>query len=622
MNKPCRNFKCIALAVLFLPVFFSCSNHASKRSFSSNLNQIDALIHQGQYKDAEKLLDKTSKDAFNSWDKIGVFKRYNQINLKEKAEKTLVTALKKNPENLELLAVYSNFLTRNKRNEEALSLCKGLQGTKYGSFYSEIVLRDTIEKSQKEELKEIFKKAEYFPIYYDAYTGTGNNAWLRNCSLLRLAAGAYEGAASVKPESVYGADDAYFWAMVMYDAARYGDAVNYVQASKELYPRANVIVKSRVNKTQLFSLEADSYTKLADAESAEAVRQEYLASIEDKKNGWKIPSYDDETLGSLPVIFVNSARWANDTSDDKRASELLTFCVKNWPDFVPGLVSYADFAWQSNLDRKEDYEQMALRDAGLATLEMERYDSRAKIPVSDALYRINQSIERTHDPLLNVVSLDLNYKTNKTLSQTERNVDLFKVMEKNAVSPFVYPVVLVDYALSYLLSNKQQEQAWTIFEKHISSKYSIEKNQFWWDNFISKMGQVELAELEYGAYFAALFNRGTDAKLLYEYAVFEGGDSSNETRKILSPYAEDKAAVNLAMIYGSFGLKPESLELYSRVSGRCTRPVLKSTILYRMALIHFENKDFKNARRCCEYSVTLNPKNVEAKLLLSRINNR
>ena len=60
-------------------------------------------------------------------------------------------------------------------------------------------------------------------------------------------------------------------------------------------------------------------------------------------------------------------------------------------DFVPALVLYANFAFESNRERAENSIQLEIRSAGTTTLEMERFDRRMKIPVSDAVFRINST---------------------------------------------------------------------------------------------------------------------------------------------------------------------------------------------------------------------------------------
>ena len=388
MKKPCGKKLCRIACIVFLAAFFvSCSKNAARLSFTSSLDQIDALIHQNQFKDAAKELERAERYAYGSWAELGIFRRYVQISMPDRAEKVLVAALKKNPENPELNAVYVHFLMRQNRLSDAILRGKPLQGTKFGSVYSEAVLRDTLDKSAGEGKEVVFHSAEYFPVYYDAYIGTKDNAWLRNCALLRLADGAYQSIAALKPAEVFGADDAFFWALALYDGGFYADSLSYAETAKRLYPTSSGKIRRKVPEEQLYSIIADSYVSLSDAEMAENVRLEFLQTLSDSKGGWLIPQETRDNL-IFPITFTNSAKWARDNADGDRCVALLTFCADNWPDFVPALTAYASFALESSSQRAEDSETQMLRDAGLATLEMERYDSRARIPVSDAVYRI------------------------------------------------------------------------------------------------------------------------------------------------------------------------------------------------------------------------------------------
>lgn len=615
-KKSVRNFLCIALAVLFLPVFFSCSNSAEEKSISSALDQIDILINQEQFKDAERELDKIEKKAFSSWIEIGIFKRYLKIDLSDKAEKTIVRAIKKNPKNNELNAVYTHFLLKNGRTEEALAAGKGLQGTRYGSVYSEAVFRNVLEKSKKSELAKIFLSPEYFPVYFDAYIGSKDSAWLRNCALLHLALGSYEKAAAVHPGSnqILEANDGYFWSLVMYDAARFGEAVNYGNAAISFADSRTGKEKRKVSVAEISALLQDSYTWLGDSVSAETIRRNYLDSIENSNGEFNLSETERTENDFLPPIFVNSAKWAVDSGDENRAILLLRFCVENWPDYVPGLTSYANFAYNSNLPQNEEFTQMQLRDEGLATLGMERYDRRPKIPLSDVLVRIDESLARKKSPLLFVARLDLKYKTDKNLTETEKTADVWRILEENAVSPSVYPEILFEYALNFLLEIKQTDEAWKLFYKYISAKYKIPCDNDFWTNVIKKINVFSSVESEYAFYFSALSGRNSDSVRLGEYCVFENGE-----KDFVNVAVSDSAAMNLASVYNSIGQKTDALELYKKVNGRSSAKKTKALAMYRMALIYLDSNDLKNARICAEYSSTLNPKSAEAKLLVTKI---
>ncbi len=619
IKKSVRNLFCIALAVLILPVFFSCSNHAEEKSVASALEQVDILINQEQFNDAARELSKIEKKSYSSWIEIGIFKRYEKLDSLDRAEKVLVRAIKKNPGNMELNAVYAHFLLKNGRIEESLAAGKALQGTRYGSIYSEAVFKNVLEKSKKSEISSVFLSAEYFSVYFDAYTGSGNSAWLRNCALLRLASGSYEKAAEVHPglHKILEANDAFFWSLVMYDAGRFGDSVNYGNIALSLADSRSGKEKKSVAVSQISAVLQDSYTCLGDSGSAENIRREYLDSIEDKNGGFVVSDAEKDENNFLAPIFVNSAKWAFDSGDEMRAASLLTFCVETWPDYVPGLTSYADFAYASNLPANENFMQLQLRDEGLASLEMERYDSRPKIPLSDAAERIEKSLARKKSPLLFVARLDLKYKADKKFTETEKTADIWRILEENAVSPSVYPEILFEYALNFLLETKQTEDARKLFYKYISSKYKIPCDNDFWVNVVKKINVFSYSEAEYAFYFAALDGRTEDSLRLGEYCVFEDSE-----RTFVNVSAGDSAAMNLAMIYNSVGRKTDALELYRKVNGRSTVKKIKALAMYRMALIYFDSGDLKNARICAEYSSELNPGNAEAKLLLTKIKAR
>ena len=604
--------------ILFLSLlFFSCSRSASRISFTSSLDQIDALINQNQYADAEKELGKVEKYAYGAWAEIGIFRRYCQIGRTAKAEKILLSGLKKNPENLELNAVYVNFLIRNNRLQEAVSAGKMLQGTKFGSIYSEAVLKDTLEKRSSDELEKVFRSDDYYPVYYDAFRGTGDNAWLRNCALLKLYKGEYTSACMIKPQNVYGADDAYFWALVMFDGSCFADSIQYGEIAIQLIDSKGTRVRKAAKKS-VVALVSDSYIALSDAESAETVRSAYLDSIKDEKNGWLLPE-GYETDSELPVIFVNSAKWSRDNLEEDRCVALLNLSVEAWPDYVPALTAYADFAMHSNAKIKEDKAVMELRDAGLATLAMEQYDRRARIPVSDAVYRIDESLKRVKSPLLYIVRLDMRYKLETNLSDREKTADIWRILEENMISPSVFESLLLSYAENYFLSLKDYENAWVLFYKYVSKKYGIETDSKFWENIIRNIHSFTQEECELAAYFSALSLRAEDTLCLYENSIFENGLSGSEGH--VSAIASDRSCMNLAMVYNSLGKRASALDLYSRVTGRCTDMYLKSMAMYRMALIYHAEKDYKNARRCAEYAVSLNKRNSEAHYLLATLKN-
>ncbi|MDE5898371.1 MAG: hypothetical protein K2H09_03795 [Treponemataceae bacterium] len=588
---------------------------AERKSFVGALDSIDALIQQKQYKDALQELEQIEKKAYGSWEQLGIFRRYASLGEQERAEKTLVRALKKNPENLELVAVYCNFLTRAGRTEAAAAAGRRLSGTKYGSVYSEALLRDAARRTSGDEFRAAFRQPDYYSVYLDAYAGTKDNAWLRNCAALCLASGAYEQAAAVQPDSVSDVQDSYFWALVMYDARHYGDSIRYAEAAQRLAAYLPEGARTPQLMARLAAVASDSYIALSEGGAAEEMRRQFIGEFFDslaRQSDGSAASEADSRL--LPVIFTNSARWASEQGDDDECFRLLSFAVNRWQDFVPALALYADFAWRSSSMRAEDSLQRTLRDEGLATLEMEAYNNRVQVPVSDAVERIARSLERNPDALLYIVNLDLKYKQAAGMSEREKTADLWRVMEENAVAPGVYPPLILDYALSYLLASRHSEEAWRLYFKCMSNQYDIPIDADFWQNLVQRAPALTKKEVEYAAYFAAHAKRADDAVFLYESCVFEPSGGA-----VLSPKASDRAALNLAAVYSSLRRTGDALDLYGKIAGRTTNLKTKSLAMYRMARLYYDLRDIQNARRSVEYAVTLDPENAEARLLLNKI---
>ena len=207
------------IAALFLGLTVSCRLRAEQMSLTSHFEMVDILIADNQFTDAVKELKKIEKQVYDSWSYIGVYKRYAQIGEDVKAEKILKKAIKKNSHNPELLAVYSAFLLRHARLDEAKKYSEELRGTKYGSLYSEAVLKIATRDSGAGNA-EFFKDPKYYSIYLDAYRGSQNPIWIRNCALFNLKDGLFENAAALLPVAYADADDAYFWALVLYDSGK------------------------------------------------------------------------------------------------------------------------------------------------------------------------------------------------------------------------------------------------------------------------------------------------------------------------------------------------------------------------------------------------------------------
>lgn len=576
---------------------------------TSQFDTIDALISQNQMNSAIKMLKKLEKKAHDSWSCIGVFKRYSLIGEKKLAENAILKSLKKNPENPELLVVYSDFLAKENRLREAKNYAEKLCDTKYASVYSEIILKLAMQAENPND-DDFYDGAEFYQIYYDAYRITKNAVWLKNCAIFDLTNGLYEKAAFLNPNVYADADDAFFWATVLYDAKKYYESLDALEKSKKILSDYQNKEKFKTTIVKQVALESDIYMSVSDMQSAEKARQTVIFNVDNLK----IRKEDEKFL---PVIFVNSAIWAENQGNSESGADFLFYAVNRWPNYVPALILYADFAYKSGLERKEDTEIAALRKAGLSTLEMERWDNRRKIPVSDALWRIEKAAEITNDPYLEIVKLDLKYKTTPDLSEKEKNRDLWYLLEEKYESGQAYDFLLAQYALNYLLRTNQKDDAWRIFYDYVTKSADFSAEQDFWEQFIAKIRDVELPICEFAAYFATEQKLMNEAIRIYEYCVYESSGILGSD--IISQNVSTYACMNLADIYFSTGKKDKALKLYGIISGRENKNSVRSEIFYRLAKIYAAQNDAKNALRLAEYAYSLYPQNVKASVFKDKL---
>lgn len=596
-------FSCIAL--------FSCKLKAEQNSLLGQFSTIDILISDEQYKTALKELKKVEKKSYDAWSCIGVYKRYAKLGEEELSEAVLKRVLKKNQNNRELLAVYTSFLLEKQRYEEACSVAEKLHGSKYASLYSEALLKyeKSINKEQKKS--DYYNNQKYYSVFLEAYKSNKNPLWLKNCAAFYLNSGMFENASSLVPEVFADADDAYFWAQVLFDSAKYYECIDAVEKSKKLLSNYENKVFFDASEIKLVALESDAFLALADLESAEKERAELVKKLEEIKAG------DDFENALLPIMAVNSAIYAGNNGDKDSEADLLFLTVNRWPDYIPALILYADFAYNSNLERKESEEMQSLRKAGLQTIEMERYDRRRKIPLSDAIYRMDEALKKTNDAYLSIAKLDLRYKTDKSLNDADKTADLWRMLEDNITDDSKYHVLLVEYALSFLIKTGKIEDAYALFCKYLYNSFEFNQKEDFWVQVEKLLPLLDVRLAEFGAWFANYYKLEDEAFRMYEYCVYESGGVL--ASGVISPYASTEACMNLADMYFSSGKKTKALDLYGKAAGHEGTSRLRSEIFYRIACIHMSLGDKKSALRAIEFSYSIYPDNARAQLLKTRL---
>lgn len=600
----CTHLSFFLMVFFYVFIFSSCTVETSQKSFISSLDKVDALISQGLFKEAKEELIPLEKKAYDIWFSLGIYKRYVKILENNRAEKLLLKTLKKNSKNLELNAVYTSFLLKNKRINEALSYGKILQNTKYGSIYSQAVLQNVIDNSNQNILS-VFNK-DYYSVYYDAYKGTNESSWLINCAVLDLVLGNYVKASSICPENCEDYKSAYFWSLVLFDAKNYTACIRYCDLALNLINYSSYIIKEKFPLSNLIGIQSDSYYCIQDIDKAEFSRRNFIDSIINDKN------FNQFNSKVIPVLLVNSSLWSKGNKDYERARNLLLFTLDNWKDFVPALICYADLSYETSLERIEDFGQLTLRDRGLATLEMEKYDNRIIIPLSDAIYRVDEALLRLNDPRLFLLQLDLKYKNKKEYLYKEKKADLWNMLEKSSKEELYYSDVLLSYSLNFLLNNNEFEEAKNLFKSHLIKKYNIDNFNLY-EDIAKKVNSFNRCESEFASYFSVLDKKLNETLFLHERLVFE------QNSEYISSLVSDITVINLSMIYSSLGKNTKAIDLYSKVVSRSCDDKLKSLVMYRLSNIYNDLGDKNKAIHCAEYAVSLDNRNESAKLFLNKL---
>ena len=614
---------CSLVAGIFL---FSCSK-SDGQSFLSQLDGVDAYIRQGQTSDAMALLKKTEKNAFSAYARLGMYRRYMTLGETALAEKVLVSGLKALHENPELTAVYSHFLLRQNRLDEAVETSRILAGTRYGSLYSEAVLKRAVSLSESG-----LYSAGLASIYYDAYVGTGNSRWLVNSALVNLLQGDYQLAAELQEKRPHSMAEHLFWAYVQYDAENYDICLENLEN-----------VRSEVLLPAAAELASDAYIMLNDRDSAERSREIVM-------------QYKGERIKDVPpAVKVNSALWNQEREQYQRAYDLIFDVVTNHSEYVPGLVTYGRFAYEASIPPVMTDLEKSLRLTPFRTHAMQAYDDRPKILVSDALYRMEKKLSEQQettgekDEDLLTAHLMLYYRTHSEMTQKAKLALLWETLEENERGTSLYPPKLVQLAVHELLANGEIEDARNLFTRYLDARYSLKddmplpaaekkldvfggersapKNVIppevlrgtFGDRAAKGVYGMEIWEGECAAYFTLLDCNVFAARRLYEYVLFETGGLHRKSDSApivsVSSLASAVSVCNLAMMYSSTGEKKKALALYGLAAGRTRDPATKADILYRTAVIQRDTGDKNGASLSLEYCLSLNPTHADARLL-------
>ena len=621
-----------AAAIILTGCFFSCSKKSiTVNSITGTFDEIDRDISLGQTQDAVKLLKQLDKPSLAPSIRLGIYRRYVKLGEKEKAEKVLVSALKKNSNDKALIAVYSTLLLKNGKVKEAYSLSKKLSGTTYGSIYAEALLKYEKTSGSKITYMDYFVP-DYIPVYADAYSGSLDNRWLRNCAAINLVRGELVQALKYHPENFDDTEDAFFWSTVCYDNKKFVEAAEDLKKAKsianiEIVDNADYHASKKAKQNlnlKIYSLLSDSYINLSEEKLAEEERSNllsYLTLLDEDFTSDDTAEFTNQVPKPdvMSAIYLNSALWSLANEDYHGAYKLLKFEVEKWPDYVPGLIAYGNFAKNSNRTILEDPLTLELRRLGLKSMDMEAYDNLPRVEIADALARMDDSLARFKNYQLYVARLDLEDSQTQWHSDSNRLAGIYQVVERNTLGTHLYPPEIARYAVYGIYKCERKEEAENLFNKYVCRRYNFSSNADFYDEFFRNISKMETWEIEYAAWFATLNLKASVAANLYEYIVFNEYLKSEKFVQEISPRATAAAMMNLAMIYSSTGKKDDAIKLYGKVSGRTQSYEVKAESLYRIGVLYYEKKNIDEANKSLKYAVYLNPSHSKARLLLSQI---
>ncbi|MFA6936836.1 MAG: hypothetical protein WCQ67_01235 [Treponema sp.] len=637
MKKPCLIAATVLIlqAAVFLPCIISCSSHSESSSFISALDEIDNYISLDDTEEAVSLLNKISKKTFNSFSTLGVYKRFMTLGEKTLAEKSLIKGLKKQPNNLELTAVYTNFLIRENRIDEALEKSRSLSGTKYSSLYAESVLRAC--RNRQNDLESVFKKCKkykapkkskpyegnffksenFIQVYVDASNGTNQTEWLRNAACIYMESSRYNEAALLAPEKNSTSKDSLFWGYVFYDAGRYAESLkSLVQNSEENFKEINV--------DEIQALKADDYYILGEEQKSQEEREKFQTNTEnilsqyelEVKNPTKTPDLNEKLAELIPIIYINSARYARLQNNTAEEYKILLRLVTAFPNNAPGLSAFGRFALETMLRPEEDSLNLLLRRAGLKTLSMEESDSVPKVNVKNAVERIDSALKNKKNPALVVLRLKLLNSIDTDSTAQEKIAAVWTLLEENEIGKNLYPDEIAQYAVEEFLSLDDDYDAKSLFEKYIQSSYGTEDKIFIASDNANKLS---LWQCECAAWFCLVDGKNSDCQKLYEYIIEKYSGRSPSINSFGENESVVNAYINMASILNTYGNSSKALEYLNNASSRLTEINKKAEVLYRMAKINVEQGDKSRAVRSLKYCLSLKPSMYKAQLLLKKI---
>ncbi|AEE16228.1 hypothetical protein Trebr_0792 [Treponema brennaborense DSM 12168] len=564
-------------------VCFSCRMSSKEQAFTAKLDEIDVAVSIGDTSAAVALLDKLAKQPAGAFQRLGVYRRYMTLGQTAAAEKYLRAGLEKLPENPELTAVYVWFLYGQGRSAEALEAARPLQQTQYAALLSELTVRNAAGGAALTD-------PGFIRIYTDAYAASKNDLWLQNAAVIEAAASGAVAVSAFPPEQT--CTMPLFWAYAAYDAGRYSQALAYANTAA---------AREGDDSLEARLLAADIFTASGDDAAAESARAAIIAR-----------------KGAPAALYFNSARYARLTGDTVREYELLNELTSLYPDYVPGLDAYADFALRSAAVPPEDALARAVRAAGMQSAGMKAYDAVPRISSASVISRMDAALERSRDPLLAAIryryAFDSALDTSADLQK--KIAELWLLLERWTDAGGAVNGTLVSYAVPLLLSFGEEADARRLFDTYLLRRYGSSV-------YADILSELSAAECGYAAYFCATgAGEGPDipaAQYIYQYLAENMKESYPELAEKNAYEPSPDVLVNLAELYAGTRKYDAAKRLYGTAAGKTADTQLKAEILYRLADTQFASGDKRAALISADYCLSLNSSHAGARILRKRL---
>ena len=606
----------------------SCSSKKNHASFVTKLDMVDAYIASGNTKDALSLLKSLQKKANTPMNRIGVYKRYVTLGEKSQAEKVISTAYKKTPQNLEICALYSKFLMENGNFGTACDVASVLQGTKYGSFYTESVLRlglqyrqfpnELFSKQKKLKIKrkknspkpdeKIFFDSRFITLFVDAYKNSQDSMWIKNAAILCLRGNDFDRAVSLLDREIENPSDALFWAFVLYDSGRNAESLGVLEI-------ADSMERTVPLQLELECLKADNYFLLGDADHSQKIREGIL-EYEDQIFQHLAK---DDVRRLLPVVYANSAIYHNGAKDPVREYQLINQMVTVFPDYVPSLSLHARYALESMSRPSEERLLTILRESGLKTMYMERMDSIPKIHISESMEKISQALRNSGDMDLKVLQQKLTDIVEYDMNNDKVASRVWTLFERNQISANEYPPQIFRYGVARLIQTGNQDSAYRVFMDYENKMHGLKKLEDVTEN--GKMSELSLWELEEAAWFAVYMQKVTLAREMYQHIVDTSASLSPKQTTVQVNSCIVNSLINLSVISEFLGERKKALECLNKALSRTQSATRRSYLLDLIGVASYGLGDQISAIRSLQYALYLNPENNSARLHLKQIQN-